>query len=41
LIAFYKAVGGGWETRVEKDFVQEAVKKDMRERTNWGDLIKP
>jgi hypothetical protein len=24
-----KAVDGGWETRVEKKFVLEAVKKDM------------
>ena len=41
LIALYKAVGGGWETRTEKDFVPEAVKKVMQERTNWGDLMKP
>ena len=41
LIALYKAVGGGWETRTEKDFVPEAIKKEMRERTNWGKLMKP
>jgi NodT family efflux transporter outer membrane factor (OMF) lipoprotein len=41
LIALYKAVGGGWETRAEKDFVPEAVKKTMRERTNWGNLMEP
>jgi NodT family efflux transporter outer membrane factor (OMF) lipoprotein len=41
LIALYKAVGGGWETRTEKDFVPEAVKKVMQERTNWGDLMEP
>ena len=41
LIALYKAVGGGWETRTEKDFVPEAIKKDMSERTNWGNLMKP
>ncbi|MGZ8954684.1 MAG: efflux transporter outer membrane subunit [Methylovulum sp.] len=39
LIALYKAVGGGWETRTEKDFVPEAIKKDMSERTNWGALM--
>lgn len=41
LIALYKAVGGGWETRTEKEFVPEAVKKVMRERTNWGNLMEP
>jgi len=41
LIALYKAVGGGWETRTEKDFVPEEVKKTMSERTNWGDLMEP
>jgi NodT family efflux transporter outer membrane factor (OMF) lipoprotein len=41
LINLYKAVGGGWETRTEQDFVPEAVKKQMTERTDWGDLMKP
>jgi len=41
LIALYKAVGGGWETRTENDFVPEAIKKEMRERTNWGKLMQP
>ncbi|MDD1643395.1 MAG: efflux transporter outer membrane subunit [Methylococcaceae bacterium] len=41
LIALYKAVGGGWETRTEKDFVPDAIKKTMQERTNWGDLMEP
>jgi NodT family efflux transporter outer membrane factor (OMF) lipoprotein len=40
LINLYKALGGGWETRTEQDFVPEAVKKQMRERTDWGDLMK-
>ncbi|MGZ8237437.1 MAG: efflux transporter outer membrane subunit [Methylobacter sp.] len=41
LIALYKAVGGGWETRTEQNFVPEAVKKEMSDRTNWGDLMEP
>jgi len=41
LINLYKAVGGGWETRTEQDFVPEAVKKQMTERTDWGGLMKP
>ncbi|WP_262965406.1 efflux transporter outer membrane subunit [Methylobacter psychrophilus] len=41
LIALYKAVGGGWETREEQDFVPEAIKKTMAERSNWGSLMQP
>jgi NodT family efflux transporter outer membrane factor (OMF) lipoprotein len=41
LITLYKAVGGGWETRTEKDFVPDATRKVMSERTNWGNLMKP
>ncbi len=39
LIAVYKALGGGWEIRQDKDFLPEEVKKEMRERTDWGDLL--
>jgi len=41
LIALYKALGGGWETRTEKDFVDTPIKQQMRDRTNWGDLLEP
>ncbi len=41
LIALYKALGGGWQIRVGKDFVPEEIKKEMRERTNWGGLLSP
>ncbi|NTU62294.1 MAG: TolC family protein [Chloroflexi bacterium] len=41
LIALYKAVGGGWETRTETDFVPDAIKQEMDQRTNWGELLKP
>jgi NodT family efflux transporter outer membrane factor (OMF) lipoprotein len=41
LIALYKAMGGGWETRQEKDFVDEPIKQQMRDRTDWGDIIEP
>jgi NodT family efflux transporter outer membrane factor (OMF) lipoprotein len=41
LIALYKAMGGGWETRQEKDFVVEPIKQQMRDRTDWGDIIEP
>lgn len=40
LINLYKAVGGGWETRTEKEFVSDKIKKQMENRTDWGDLLK-
>ena len=39
LIAVYKALGGGWEIRQDKDFLPEEIKKEMRERTDWGVLL--
>jgi hypothetical protein len=41
LVATYKALGGGWELRENKDFVSEANKAQMRARTDWGGLLKP
>ncbi len=41
LVATYKALGGGWQIRVGKDFVPAAIKEEMRERTDWGNLLAP
>ena len=41
LIALYKALGGGWELRLGKDFIPEQTKEEMRQRTDWGDLLPP
>jgi outer membrane protein TolC len=41
LIATYKALGGGWESRVGKDFVPEKIKEEMEKRTDWGHLLSP
>jgi NodT family efflux transporter outer membrane factor (OMF) lipoprotein len=41
LVALYKALGGGWETRIGKEFVPGSVKEAMEKRTNWGDLLTP
>jgi len=41
LISMYKSLGGGWEIRVGKDFVPEEIKKEMENRTDWGDLLTP
>jgi NodT family efflux transporter outer membrane factor (OMF) lipoprotein len=39
VVQLYKALGGGWETREGKPFVDEHTLTVMRERTNWGDLL--
>ncbi len=41
LIATYRALGGGWETRTDAQFVPEETLLEMQERTNWGDLVPP
>ncbi len=41
LIAMYKALGGGWEIRAGRDFVSDENRREMAERTNWGDLLEP
>jgi NodT family efflux transporter outer membrane factor (OMF) lipoprotein len=38
LIALYKALGGGWETRTG-EFVPEDTRRTMSGRTDWGDLL--
>ncbi|HFD81590.1 MAG TPA: efflux transporter outer membrane subunit [Gammaproteobacteria bacterium] len=39
LIALYKALGGGWEVHMGRDFVPPAVREQMRRRTDWGRLL--
>ena len=39
LIAAYRAMGSGWQLRLEQSFVGEDVKAQMRERTDWGGLL--
>jgi hypothetical protein len=41
LIAIYKALGGGWELRNGKNYLPEKTMKEMRQRTDWGDLLPP
>ena len=38
LISVYKALGGGWELRKGKAFVPATIRKEMHERTDWGDF---
>jgi len=39
LIALYKALGGGWEVRQRQPFIPEGTVREMKERTNWGDML--
>ncbi|HLK90126.1 MAG TPA: efflux transporter outer membrane subunit [Polyangia bacterium] len=39
LVALYKALGGGWEARQGQPFVPADLENEMRQRTNWGDLL--
>jgi NodT family efflux transporter outer membrane factor (OMF) lipoprotein len=39
LVALYKALGGGWELRIGKDFVPQETKQQMLERTSWGRML--
>jgi NodT family efflux transporter outer membrane factor (OMF) lipoprotein len=39
LVTLYRALGGGWESRIGKDFVSDKTKAQMQERTRWKDLL--
>jgi len=41
LVGMYKALGGGWQLRTDKEFVPEDVIEEMEQRTNWGNLLSP
>jgi len=41
LASVYRALGGGWQIRVDNEFVPAAMAEEMRQRTNWGELLSP
>jgi NodT family efflux transporter outer membrane factor (OMF) lipoprotein len=41
LIAVYRALGGGWEIRGDRDVISEGVKAEMEKRTDWGRMLDP
>ncbi|MCP3903170.1 MAG: efflux transporter outer membrane subunit [Planctomycetes bacterium] len=41
LILAFKALGGGWDIRSGNEFVPADTLQEMRERTDWGDVIDP
>jgi NodT family efflux transporter outer membrane factor (OMF) lipoprotein len=38
-IAVYRGLGGGWQTNLQSEFVDEATRETMEQRTNWGDVL--
>ncbi len=38
-VALYRALGGGWESRVGDPLVPQHIKDEMRDRTWWGGMI--
>ena len=39
IIALYRSIGGGWIDMSVEQLVPEAIRDEMRSRTNWGDLL--
>ena len=41
LASVYRALGGGWQIRADNEFVPAGTAEEMRNRTNWGELLPP
>jgi NodT family efflux transporter outer membrane factor (OMF) lipoprotein len=41
LVSVYRALGGGWQIREGRGFVDPATAEEMRTRTDWGALLAP
>ena len=41
LASLYEALGGGWQIGADNEFVPAATAEEMRNRTNWGELLPP
>jgi NodT family efflux transporter outer membrane factor (OMF) lipoprotein len=41
LVSIYRALGGGWQIREGRGFVNASTSAEMRARTNWGGLLDP
>jgi outer membrane protein TolC len=39
LIQMYRSLGGGWQQSEPREFINDATREQMQERTNWGDLL--
>jgi len=38
-IAVYRSLGGGWQSDVPRQFIDDDTRQQMEDRTNWGDLL--
>jgi NodT family efflux transporter outer membrane factor (OMF) lipoprotein len=41
LASVYESLGGGWQIRADNEFVPAPTAEEMRNRTNWGELLPP
>jgi NodT family efflux transporter outer membrane factor (OMF) lipoprotein len=41
VISVYRALGGGWELRQDRDIISAEVKAEMARRTDWGRMLEP
>ena len=39
VVALYKALGGGWQTKTGKPFVSEAIAQQMQQRVDWDGYL--
>jgi outer membrane protein TolC len=39
VIAFYKAIGGGWQPADGEDLIPESIRQVMAERTDWNGML--
>jgi hypothetical protein len=39
LVSTYRALGGGWQLREGNSYVDPDTLNEMRERTDWGELL--
>jgi len=39
-IGMYKALGGGWQIRLGKEYLPQEIKEKMEKRTDWGEMLK-
>jgi len=39
LVRIYRSLGGGWQSTGNTRYVDDATRDEMRQRSNWGDLL--
>ncbi len=38
-VAVYRSLGGGWQSAMPREYIDETTRQQMQERTHWGDLL--